>query len=97
MPVDEFSTSTIAEGSKPKRLPISSASTPIKKPPADTRLLSAFMACAEPTSPVGVIEVPMQDNAGRTRSRISALPPNMMASSPVLARGTPPETGASTK
>ena len=96
MPVDEFNTSTMAAGSRPKRLPIMSASTPIRKPPADTRLFNAFMACAEPTSPVRVIEVPIQDSAGRTRSRMASLPPNMMASSPVLARGTPPDTGAST-
>ncbi|MNT38711.1 hypothetical protein D3C72_1749180 [compost metagenome] len=72
------------------------ASTPIRKPPADTRLFSAFMACALPTSPTGVMDVPMADSAGRTRSSVAAGPPNMMDSSPVRARGTPPDTGAST-
>ncbi|MNL32385.1 hypothetical protein D3C87_1542310 [compost metagenome] len=96
MPVDALSTSTITFGSRPNCWPISIASTPIRKPPADTRLFNAFMACALPTPPTAVIAEPMADSAGRTRSSVAAGPPNMMDRSPVRARGTPPDTGAST-
>ena len=51
IPVASFSTSTINAGSSPNRCPISSASMPIRKPPALTRLFRAFIACPEPTRP----------------------------------------------
>ena len=86
MPVDAFSTSTINAGSRPKRWPISSASIPIMNPPALTRLFSAFIACALPTSPVRRMDVPIDCSSGRTRSTVASSPPTMMASSPVRAR-----------
>ncbi len=95
MPVETLSTSTISAGSRPKRWPISSASMPIRKPPALTRLLSAFMAWALPMAPVRMIEPPIARSSGSALSIAAASPPAMMASSPVLARDTPPETGAS--
>ena len=36
---------------------------------------------------------PIASSAPRTRASVAAGPPNMMASSPLRARGTPPETG----
>ena len=44
IPVAAFNTSVMTPGSSPKRWPISSASMPIRKPPALTRLFSAFIA-----------------------------------------------------
>ena len=95
IPVEALITSTIRAGSRPKRWPMSRASMPIRKPPALTRLLSAFMAWAEPTSPVRVMVLPIADSTGRIRSMMSSGPPTMIASCPVRARETPPETGAS--
>ena len=96
MPVLAFSTSTISPASRPKRLPISRASMPIRNPPALTRLFSAFIACAVPTPPVRVTLLPMLRSSGSARAASASVPPSMIASSPVRARGTPPLTGAST-
>lgn len=95
MPVAAFKTSTITAGSSPKRWPISSASMPIRKPPAETRLFSAFIAWPDPTAPVRNTDVPIADSTGSTDSMIALSPPTMIANSPVFARGTPPDTGAS--
>jgi len=40
---------------------------------------------------------PIAASAGRASSRSRASPPTMMASVPSVARGTPPDTGASRK
>jgi hypothetical protein len=71
VPVAAFSTSTITAGSRPKRWSISSASIPIRKPPALTRLLSAFIACPDPTSPVRSTEVPIARSTDITASAAS--------------------------
>ncbi len=68
---------------------------PMRKPPDETRLFSAFIACPEPTAPVRSTVVPIADSTGITESMIAESPPTMIASSPVFARGTPPDTGAS--
>ena len=41
--------------------------------------------------------VPIADSAGRASSKSAAAPPTMIASVPSVARGVPPDTGASMK
>ncbi|KAG1234382.1 hypothetical protein G6F68_018988 [Rhizopus microsporus] len=53
------------------------------------------MAWAAPTAPVWISVAPMRDRIGRTRSRSSARPPAMIASVPLAALATAPDTGAS--
>ncbi len=60
-----------------------------------TRLFSAFIAWPEPTAPVRSTDVPIADSTGIARSIVASSPPTMIASCPVFARGTPPDTGAS--
>ncbi len=59
------------------------------------KMLAASGRDAAPTSPARRTEVPMADSTGIIRSITAASPPTMIASCPVFARGTPPDTGAS--
>ena len=88
--------STIFCGSSPNFLPTTSASIPTSKFVADRTLLIDFMAWAEPRPPVSKIWPLMVSSAGRTFSMSSFAPPTIIAIEPSIARGTPPETGAST-
>ena len=95
MPVAAFSTSAMTAGSRPKRWPISNASMPIRNPPVETRLFSAFIAWPEPTAPVRSTDVPIADSTGIARSIDRRVAAHHDRELPVFARGTPPETGAS--
>ena len=95
IPDDALSTFTSTSGSRPNCWPISSASTLIRNPAAETRLFSALVAWPAPTPPQRCRDVPIACSTGSARSTSSSLPPIMIASSPLRARATPPETGAS--
>ena len=66
------------------------------RPAAETKLFSDFMAWPLPSAPVATTLLPIAASRGRQCSTASVAPPAMMVSSPVRARGTPPDTGAST-
>ena len=53
------------------------------------------MAWPVPIGPVGMT-LPNADSTGVTRATSTAVPPAMIASVPLIAFGTPPDTGAST-
>ena len=58
---------------------------------------ASFVTLPAPTGPVRMALDPMAWNSGRTLSKVSCLPPAMMASVPSMALGSPPLTGASRK
>ncbi len=95
-PVETFTTSTKVLRSSPKRFAASIASEVATKEVAATRLFNALVACPAPTPPVSKSCPPMASSKGRAAARTaSSSAPIMIASVPSLARGTPPETGAS--
>jgi len=58
-------------------------------------LLSALVACPEPSLPVWKMALPMQPSTGRARRSTAGSPPTMSASVPSFALALAPETGAS--
>ena len=62
-----------------------------------TKLFSAFMAWPLPGPPTSNSRVPIFGSTGFAAATAAASPPIMIASEPSVARGTPPDTGASTK
>lgn len=62
---------------------------------ADSRLFRALAAWPVPAGPTCTTVLPIRFSSALARSTAAASPPTMMVSSPVIALGTPPETGAS--
>jgi len=61
------------------------------------RLLQSLTTSPLPTAPTWMTLVPIAASAGLASSKSPAAPPTMIASVPSVARGVPPETGASMK
>src|SRR5882724_5348357 len=95
---DDFemtSVSTLASTPKPSAMRNASLTATADTPAI--RLLQSLATSPLPTAPTWMMLAPMAASAGRASSRSRASPPTMMASVPSVARGTPPETGASRK
>ena len=95
-PVETLITSIITAGSSPNWRPIASASLAAANEVPARKLLSAFMAWPQPSPPTSNSLLAHARQHRLDRGTAAASPPIMMASVPSLARGTPPETGAST-
>src|SRR5207245_800730 len=61
------------------------------------RLLQSLATSPDPTGPTWMMFEPIAASTGRASSKSRASPPTMIASVPSVARGTPPDTGASMK
>ena len=90
-------TSVTTLGSTPKPSAMRKASLSATAATPAMRLLQSLTTCPLPTGPTWITLAPMAESAGRARAKSSRAPPTMMASVPSVARGTPPDTGASTK
>src|SRR5262245_26965472 len=96
-PEDLEMTSVTTVGSTPKASARRKASLTATADTPAIRLLQSFTTSPLPTGPTWKMLAPMASRTGRAAAKSSAEPPTMMASVPSTARGTPPDTGASTK
>ena len=56
---------------------------------------ATLQVCPAPTSPTSVMFAAINSSSGRTRSKVSPLPPHMIVRLAPFAPTSPPETGAS--
>src|SRR5439155_20646519 len=97
LPEDFEMTSVKIFGSTPNPSAIRKASLTATAATPATRLLQSFATSPAPTSPTWMMLAPIAASTGRASSKSRGSPPTMIASVPSVARGTPPDTGASMK
>jgi hypothetical protein len=95
LPEDLEITSVTTFGSMPKPSAMRKASLTATPHTPAIRLLQSFTTSPLPTAPTWITLAPIAASAGRASSMSAAAPPTMIASVPSMARGVPPETGAS--
>ena len=94
-PDEALSTSIMSSRSRPTASPKAMASLVAIIAVADRKLLMTFIAWPWPGSVPTRKGLPTVSRSGRSLSKASSGPANMMETAPATAPGTPPETGAS--